>query len=503
MSRRVTALVVACFVAAALALYLPALSLELMGDDYQWVQHAHHALYSPALLLADLDTFYRPASTWLLALDHLLWGFQPAGYHLTNVILHALAAAGLALVARRLGLSLFPSVAVGALWLATPLTSEPAIAVAIRFEDLLLLSWLVLIGAWPRAREEWTHGRRAIVLAATLLAVASKETWVVTALIVLAMELGPRRATLPTAIRSAIPFAVAAVLFAGVYFLAFPSDKGYFELSAAAFAKLPHMLAAFLYLTPLAPLQFPFSWREAAAAAAVVVAIAVAVRRRSSAGIVGATLLLAPLLPTLLVPYLPTRYTAIPYAGFLLLAVAAAADAVLAAAGPVRRIGAIAVAALAALALAAGAIGVRLELLDAARVSQAHARLLAEAAQIAPELPPRLPVAVVRAERDNPLGEIAAAPRGLFKLYYPRPPDPYGLIDAAALFEWVIGRDGVRVVRHDDGGTRFAGARGAVLLHEAGRFSWVDRGAPDVASEAARWLARGMPVRWVQRLPTP
>ena len=498
-----SAAAVSSVVLAALAvlLYQPVLSLELAGDDYQWVQHAHSALHTPRLLLADLDTFYRPASTWTLALDRLLWGFRPLGYHLTNVLLHALAAAALACAARRLGLSIIGAAAAGALWLATPFTSEPAIAVAIRFENLLLLSWLVVIGAWPRAQEEWTRGRRAAVVAATLLAAASKETWVVTALIVLALELGPRKTVLPAAIRRAVPFALAAALYAAVYFVAFPSGKGYFELSAAALAKLPHMLAAFLFLTPLSPLQFPFTWREALAGAVAIAAITVAVRRRSSAGMVGAALLLAPLLPTLLVPYLPTRYTTIPYAGFLLLVSAGTAAALRAATGAARRVGQVACASLAALVLAAGAIGVRMELNDAARVSQAHARLLAEAALVAPELPADLPIAVVRAEREYPLGEIARAPRGLFKLYYPRPSDPYGLVDAAALFEWVLGRDEAHVVRCDDGDARFAGARGAVLLHEVGRFSWIDRTAPDAGLEARRWLERGMPVRWIRQLP--
>ncbi|PWB82826.1 MAG: hypothetical protein C3F11_09885, partial [Methylocystaceae bacterium] len=88
MRRTAPLLAIALLVAAALALYLPATRLELIGDDYQWVQHAHRAMYEPLLLLADLDTFYRPASTWTLALDRALWGFDAAGYHLTNVLLH-------------------------------------------------------------------------------------------------------------------------------------------------------------------------------------------------------------------------------------------------------------------------------------------------------------------------------------------------------------------------------------------------------------------------------
>ena len=79
---------VSAVVAATVWLYAPTLRFELAGDDYQWVQHAHLAMHRPVLLLADLDTFYRPVSTWTLVLDRILWGYRPLGYHLTNLLLH-------------------------------------------------------------------------------------------------------------------------------------------------------------------------------------------------------------------------------------------------------------------------------------------------------------------------------------------------------------------------------------------------------------------------------
>lgn len=501
MSLPARAAVAACFVAAAFVLYLPATRLELIGDDYQWVQHAHRAMHSPALLLADLDTFYRPASTWTLVLDRLLWGFRPAGYHLTNVLLQGLAAAALALAALRLGLPLAAALSAGALWLATPFTSEPAIAVAIRFENLLLLAWLALVAVWPRRGEAWSRGRIGGATAATVLAVASKETWVVTFILVVALELGARGARPAAALRRSLPFVGGAALYAAVYFLAFPSGKGYFELSAAPLAKVPHMLAAFLFLEPFTPAGFPLTWRGLLALALAGLAVSWAFRRRSPAGLVGAALAFGTMLPTLLVPYLPTRYAAIPYAGLALLAISSLLAAAGRAPAAARRAVLGAGAALGALAAVAGAVGVRAEIVDAAGVSAAHARLLAEAAAVAPDLPLDRSVAVVRAESDNPLHDLAAARAGLPKLYYVRRPDPYGLIDTAALFEWVLAREDVHLRRHDDGESRFAGQRGAVLLHESGRFTWVDRASPDVAREAARWRERGMAVRWIRRAP--
>jgi len=501
MPRRVAVLVAAALVGAAILLYLPALSLELMGDDYQWVQHARRAMHSPLLLFADLDTFYRPASTWTLAIDRALWGFRPPGYHFTNLLLHGAAAAALFFAARRLGLPLLAAAACGALWLASPLTSEPALAVAIRFENLLLLSWLGLALAWPRHDEAWTRQRTVAVVAATLFAAASKETWVVTAGIVVALEIGQRRSLAGVAARRALPFAVAAAAYAAAYFVAFPSDKGYFEVAAAPLAKVPHMLAAFLFLEPYTPADFPLSWRGLVALAMLAVAAITAWRRRSPAGLAGLALLALPIVPTLLVPYLPTRYTTIPYAGFVLLLAGSVSTALRSLPVVARHAATAGVAAVAALALGAGALGVRAELDDAVEVSSAHAALLAEAAAVAPTVPLDRPTAVVRADGETPLHALARRPRGVPKLYFVRASDPYGLVDAAALFEWALARREVSFTRVDDGGTRYSGRPGAILLHEPGRFVWFDRDTADVAAGANLWSERGFPVRWVQPMP--
>ena len=214
-------------VAATLWLYAPTLRFELAGDDYQWVQHAHLAMHRPVLLLADLDTFYRPASTWTLVLDRLLWGYRPSGYHLTNLLLHGLAGVGLALVGRRLGLSWAVGWALGLLWATSSFSEEPAASVAIRFEDLLLLAWLGMILVWPRPHEGWSTGRRVVTAGFTALALFSKETWVVTPGLVCALEWGFRKTEFRRALRTALPFLVLVLAYVAVYFLAFPGGKNY------------------------------------------------------------------------------------------------------------------------------------------------------------------------------------------------------------------------------------------------------------------------------------
>ncbi len=236
--------------AAVIVLYRPALGFQLMGDDYQWWQHAHAAMHRPALLFSDLDTFYRPASTWTLVLDRLLLGDSPEGFHLSNVLFHGAAGFLLLLVGRRLGLPLAESAAIGLLWVLSPFSEEPAVSVAIRFQDLLLMAWLGLILAWPGKGRAMTPVRVGAIAVITLLAAASKETWVMTAALVPALEAAADRWGLRRWLRRAAPFALAAAVYTAIYFAVFPGGKGYFSLDPRVLFKVPHQLAAFLGMEP-------------------------------------------------------------------------------------------------------------------------------------------------------------------------------------------------------------------------------------------------------------
>ena len=93
------------------------------------------------------------------------------------------------------------------------------------------------------------------------------------------------------------------------------------------------------------------------------------------------------------------------------------------------------------------------------------------------------------------------SPQGLPKIIFVRQPDPDGLIDAAALFEWTLAREDVRVVRYDDGETRFAGRPGAILEHRHGGFVWLTMDAPDLGAQAQRARIAGLRYRVIMAEP--
>jgi len=144
--------------------------------------------------------------TWLsFALDHSLWGMQPAGYHLTNVLLHAANAAlvyavGLVLLARATtatGSTLRLGAATAALLFALhPLRAEAVAWATARSEVLsallfllALLGHLAAVSADGRRRLGWRCGS----LAAYALAITAKNIVMTLPLILIVLDVYPLR----------------------------------------------------------------------------------------------------------------------------------------------------------------------------------------------------------------------------------------------------------------------------------------------------------------------
>jgi hypothetical protein len=140
---------------------------------------------------------------------------------------------------------------------------------------------------------------------------------------------------------------------------------------------------------------------------------------------------------------------------------------------------------------------VRGDIEDYREMAASHRALLEEAGHVSEFVAQGAPVAVVLDQPGSPLLDLADRLVGYPKLFFVRPKDPYGLIDTAALFEWVIAEEGTRV-QHVVGSPVNGRERGGVvLLHSRGAF--VDRGrVDDITHELTRWQESGRSTRLIQ-----
>ena len=203
-------LVVVSLVTAAV--YLPVLRAGFVDwdDTTLLVHNAAYRGFSAAhlrwMLTSDLLGHYAPI-TWLsFALDYVIWGLSPFGFHLTNLLLHAVNAGLVVLVAQRLfteALALSrPATAVGAgttaLFFALhPLRVESVAWIPERRGLLSALFVLVSVLAYLDAAREPTPPRRRRLLvgsvAAFALALGAKASAMTLPAVLLLLDVYPLR----------------------------------------------------------------------------------------------------------------------------------------------------------------------------------------------------------------------------------------------------------------------------------------------------------------------
>ncbi len=151
---------------------------------------------------------YRPLTTLTFALNHAIEGLAPIGYHLVNLLLHALVSALVLALGLGLGLPLAAATLAGLLYAVHPIHVEAVANVAGRKE---LLVTAFALGAVLLHGRGLRRGGVALLAAplATLLAAFSKETGVMTLGLLAARDALVGRSEVRAAPRR------AAILYAG------------------------------------------------------------------------------------------------------------------------------------------------------------------------------------------------------------------------------------------------------------------------------------------------
>jgi hypothetical protein len=228
-------------VLAVFASFAPALSNDFVNwdDDLNLTGNAEYRGLSAShlrwMLTTTLGGHFQPL-TWLSwALDYTLFGMDPRGYHLTNLVLHTANALLVWLVLREILEARAPGservrarvAAVGALLFAIHPLRVESVAWATERRDVLSgFFWLLALLAYLRTERAPAAERRrghALVLGALALSLAAKAWGMTFPLVLLILDAYPlgRLARAPrAALREKIPVALLAAVGAAVAFLA-------------------------------------------------------------------------------------------------------------------------------------------------------------------------------------------------------------------------------------------------------------------------------------------
>jgi len=139
------------------------------------------------------------ASNWhpLAWISHMidcrLFGINPVGHHLTNLLLHVLNAVLLLLILKRVTGSLWKSAVVAALFAVHPMHVESVAWVAERKDVLSALFWMLTMGAYLLYAERPCAGRYLAVVALYALGLMAKPMLVTLPFALLLLDYWPLR----------------------------------------------------------------------------------------------------------------------------------------------------------------------------------------------------------------------------------------------------------------------------------------------------------------------
>ncbi|MFH1314190.1 MAG: tetratricopeptide repeat protein [Candidatus Eisenbacteria bacterium] len=209
--RRVLRLIIASLGLAALTVvvFIPAMKAGFIWDDDLLLTdndmiRSPHGLHDFWLTTKPMDYF--PLSSTTLWLEWRLWGLDATGYHVVNVILHALSAIVIWRILRRSGMP--GAYLAAAVFAVHPVTAASVAWIAERKNTLSMLLFAVSILIYLRFEASGKRSSYVLALVMFLLALLAKTSVVMMPPALLVLAWWRRRRISRVDIRRAVPFFV-------------------------------------------------------------------------------------------------------------------------------------------------------------------------------------------------------------------------------------------------------------------------------------------------------
>ena len=130
--------------------------------------------------------------TWLsLMLDYQIFGLNPSGYHLINLLFHVMNTILIFLILRRMTKTLWPSAFVACLFAIHPLHVESVAWIAERKDVLSTFFWMLTMGAYSYYVEHPGFRRYSLVLLFFVLGLIAKPMLVTLPFVLLLLDYWP------------------------------------------------------------------------------------------------------------------------------------------------------------------------------------------------------------------------------------------------------------------------------------------------------------------------
>jgi hypothetical protein len=218
-------------------------------------------------------------------LDYRIWGHEPFGYHLTNLLLHLISVVGVYFLCKNLGLDRETSAVSSLIFSILPIQAEAVVWIASRFDltATCLIIWAIVL--YLKFRRTGRRGLYILALLLSFIAMLSKENAFMGPLLLLSLEYFamPKRDIRP-AILPLLGFTLVASATFGYRWIALGGIGGYADQDGDSAAySLGFKTIEGLFLRAPSQLSLGFNWYApdvtrvvifASLAAAVMIALA-------------------------------------------------------------------------------------------------------------------------------------------------------------------------------------------------------------------------------------
>ncbi len=212
--------------------YAPAINAYFISDDFATVAHL---FFNKILLdgqelawflLASNDggVYFRPVGQLMYLVDSLIWGLEPLGYHLTNLLFHIFNSLLTFLLAWRLTRNQVAAAAAMLLFAIMPIHAEAVSWIAARYDIICGFFYLTSVLCWVLYRHKEETRLYLLSIAAFVLALSSKEVAITLPLAILMYDLvfGSFKVDQPSLfVRRHLPFWLVLAFFIGTRLLVF------------------------------------------------------------------------------------------------------------------------------------------------------------------------------------------------------------------------------------------------------------------------------------------
>jgi hypothetical protein len=306
-------------------IYLPTLNTYLMSDDFEWLNQSYSGWQDPSQLFEPINNFFRPFVKFTYLLNYTFFKTNVLFYNICTVLIHLVNVFLLYYLVFNITRRITPASLIALLYGSSAMYSEVTLWAAGRPESLVLTFMLAALILVYKLKEKKQILRHLCILVFTLLAAASKETWLLLPFLAFGLVWLVKQNSLKTTLKYTSGLFILMIAYVG-YFIILPKLSGATAFTSyakfdmgAAIKKFGFTIFKYIGLAKFSKGAF---WEIALIAAALAALTYWLVRRKNMLALYGLIWMLMTISISLPILFPPTRYNYIPLVGFWIMIIA-------------------------------------------------------------------------------------------------------------------------------------------------------------------------------------